>query len=130
MKKFLITVNDKQYEVEVEEVRTVNRPASQKGRNGSKPKSLSGSGNGNGKSKSSSASSSAGAHKVSAPMPGSIFKVMVAPGDEVKKGQTLLIFEAMKMENSLTAPADGVVKEVNAVEGNNISVTDVLVVIE
>lgn len=49
---------------------------------------------------------------IKAPMPGLILEVKVKPGDEVKKGDVVLILEAMKMENIIKAPGDGVVKEV------------------
>ena len=55
------------------------------------------------------------AHKVSdikAPMPGLVLKVLVAEGDEVKKGDNLFVLEAMKMENIIKAAADAVVKTV------------------
>ncbi|ASB47733.1 biotin/lipoyl-containing protein [Alkalitalea saponilacus] len=128
MKKYLITVNEKQYEVEVEEVRATTARAVQTLKSAPKLKTPVTAGNGNGNGKAAAAAS--GGHKVSAPMPGNVFKVLVAPGDEVKKGQVLLVFEAMKMENDLTSPADGVVREVNAVEGNAIAVGEVLVVVE
>ena len=50
--------------------------------------------------------------EIKAPMPGLILDLKVAPGDQVKKGDVLLILEAMKMENSIKSPGDGVVKEV------------------
>lgn len=49
---------------------------------------------------------------VKAPMAGSIFKIEVQPGDSVSKGDTLVVLEAMKMENEIVAPEDGVVSEV------------------
>jgi biotin carboxyl carrier protein len=52
-----------------------------------------------------------------APMPGTVLKVNVAVGDEVKAGQTLLVLEAMKMEHEIKSPTDGVVTEIAAVEG-------------
>ncbi|MCQ8897624.1 ATP-grasp domain-containing protein [Limnobacter humi] len=51
-------------------------------------------------------------HGVAAPMPGKVFAVHVKPGDAVKKGQALVGLEAMKMEHTLTAPKDAVVKAV------------------
>jgi glutaconyl-CoA/methylmalonyl-CoA decarboxylase subunit gamma len=125
MRKFLITVNATQYEVEVEEVRSsVKSPARQALKSAPKLKSAVST------SHIKENKSTSGGKKVTAPMPGSIIKVMVTPGDVVKKGQPLLVFEAMKMENDLTAPADGVVAEVNATVGATMAVGDVLVVIE
>ncbi|MFC3417043.1 acetyl-CoA carboxylase biotin carboxyl carrier protein subunit [Algoriphagus hitonicola] len=65
---------------------------------------------------------------IKAPMPGLILDLKVAPGDEVKKGDVVLILEAMKMENIIKAPGDGVVKEVKvslkqSVEKNQVMIT-------
>ena len=51
--------------------------------------------------------------KVYANLPGQIRKVMVSPGDEVRKGQPLLILEAMKMENEVAAPCDGIIEGIS-----------------
>jgi 3-methylcrotonyl-CoA carboxylase alpha subunit len=56
-------------------------------------------------------------HSTSAPMPGAVLKILVAPGDVVTKGSPLLILEAMKMEHQIVAPRDGQVRAVNCVEG-------------
>jgi 3-methylcrotonyl-CoA carboxylase alpha subunit len=53
-------------------------------------------------------------------MPGRIVRVMSRAGEAVKKGQALLILEAMKMEHTITAPADGVVKEVHFAAGEQV----------
>jgi biotin carboxyl carrier protein len=61
----------------------------------------------------------AGPHaSLSAPMPASVVRVDVAPGDHVRKGQTLIILEAMKMELPVRAPADGEVKAVHCRPGD------------
>ena len=52
-----------------------------------------------------------------APMPGVVLKVLVAVGDHVAKGTTLLILEAMKMEHQITAPRDGTVAAIHCQEG-------------
>ena len=57
---------------------------------------------------------------LAAPMPGKVIQVMVEAGARVKKGQPLLILEAMKMEHTITAPADGVVKEINFAAGEQV----------
>ncbi len=54
----------------------------------------------------------AGGGRLTAPMPGKVVAVMIADGAEVKKGQPLVIMEAMKMEHTISAPGDGVVEEV------------------
>jgi len=132
MKKYLITVNGNQYEVEVEEVRdnsvsapvahaepaprsaapaTVAAPAPAPA---AKPAAVSN-------------AVPAGASKITAPMPGTILKVNVNTGDAVKKGQVLLILEAMKMENEIVAAADGKISSVNVAQGSSVNAGDVLV---
>ncbi|WP_415045182.1 acetyl/propionyl/methylcrotonyl-CoA carboxylase subunit alpha [Gordonia sp. (in: high G+C Gram-positive bacteria)] len=65
-----------------------------------------------------------------APMPGSVIRVAVAVGDRVTAGQPLLWLEAMKMEHTISAPADGVVAVLGVEEGRQLAVGDVLAVIE
>ncbi len=62
-----------------------------------------------------------------APMPGLILSVAVAEGQEVKKGDPLLILEAMKMENIIKSPADGVVKGIKVRKGDNVEKNQVLI---
>lgn len=50
--------------------------------------------------------------EIKAPMAGSIYKIEVSPGDTVSKGDTVIVLEAMKMENEIVAPQDGVVGEI------------------
>ena len=64
-----------------------------------------------------------------APLPGRIVKVSVKPGDRVEKGATLLVIEAMKMENEFRAGASGTVAEVRVEPGQAVNGGDVLVVI-
>ncbi len=59
-------------------------------------------------------------NSVSSPMPGLLVKVPVSLGDKVAGGTTLAIVEAMKMQNELRAPSDGVVKKINFKEGDQI----------
>ena len=68
----------------------------------------------------------AGAQTISAPMPGTILKVNVANGQAVKKGDVLMILEAMKMENEIMAPADGTVSSVNVNAGASVEAGTVL----
>jgi len=71
----------------------------------------------------------AGSGTISAPMQGTIVKVLVAEGDAVEVGQSVLVLEAMKMENHINAETSGTVKEVRVVEGNTVGTGDVLIVI-
>lgn len=67
---------------------------------------------------------------VKAPMPGGILDIKIDKGDSVKKGDILLILEAMKMENEITAPRDGIVTDILTSKGATVSLNDTLVVIE
>jgi len=66
---------------------------------------------------------------VTAPMPGLVVKLLVAAGDPVTENQPLLILEAMKMENEIRSPAEGVVQSISAVAGAAVGIGDVLVAI-
>jgi len=91
MKKYKVNVNGTAYEVEIEEM--TGAPAAA-------PAAPAGAG-----------------ERVAAPMPGNILSVNVAAGDAVKKGQVLMILEAMKMENEIMAPCDGKVTAVAVTKG-------------
>jgi biotin carboxyl carrier protein len=67
--------------------------------------------------------------RIKSPMPGLIVAVPVQVGDEVKKGQTVVILESMKMENELKAPRDGVVARVECAKGDSVEQNKVLVAI-
>lgn len=110
MKTYEITVNNKVYQVSVEEVDEVsmnthenknerlvskNEPSHQK----------------------LAATSNSIEVDIKAPMPGTIINVLVQLGDTIKAGQVLCILEAMKMENEIVAPEDGTVKEVMVSKG-------------
>ena len=71
----------------------------------------------------------AGGEKINAPMPGNILEVKAAVGAQVKKGDVLLILEAMKMENEIMAAQDGVVAQVVANKGASVNSGDVLMVL-
>lgn len=62
-----------------------------------------------------------------APMPGSIIEIAIKEGDEVKQGDTLLILEAMKMENVIKSPTDGVIQKLHVEKGNNVEKNQVLI---
>lgn len=63
-------------------------------------------------------------------MPGKVVRLIASVGDAVEKGDAVLVVEAMKMQNDLKAPKDGVVKEIKVAEGSTVSAGDVLAVIE
>lgn len=124
IKNYSITVNGNIYEVEVEELGnyvatepkvTASKmaPKQQVSKTQTQPKSTS--------------DNVVGSSNIKAPMPGTISDVRVQVGDKVKKGQVLLILEAMKMENEIYAGFDGTVSSINVSKGASVSVGDVLV---
>jgi biotin carboxyl carrier protein len=65
--------------------------------------------------------------EIKAPMPGLVLKIVAAEGDEVKKGDSLIVLEAMKMENMIKSPADGRIKNIPVKQGDKIEKNTVLV---
>lgn len=65
--------------------------------------------------------------EVKAPMPGGIWKILKKPGDTVKKHETILILEVMKMENEIVAPQDGTIKNILVNESAKVAAGQVLV---
>lgn len=72
------------------------------------------------------AGGSAGSVQVTAPMPGKILSVKASVGAEVKKGDVVLLLEAMKMENEVVAPQDGKIASINVNSGDMVGAGDVL----
>ena len=122
MKTYNITINGVTYAVEVEEVGGVASapaaapaaPVAPKAAPAAAPAAP-------------KAAGKAGAVAVKAPMPGNIIKVNVKPGDAVKKGDVLVVLEAMKMENDVCAPEDGTVASVEVAKGATVETDAVLV---
>ena len=130
MKKYTITVNGVSYEVEVEETGNGSsapaasapsapaapapKPAAAAKPAAAKP----------------AASAPAGGTTVESPMPGNVWKIVVKEGQQVKEGETLLILEAMKMENEIPAPCDGEVAALHVTEGAAVNGGDLLVSIK
>ncbi len=111
MKNYTITVNGNVYDVTVEEgasTGAVSAPAAPK----AAPKAAAA------PAAKPAATGAAGSVKINAPMPGKIVDVKVKVGDAVKKGQTVLVLEAMKMENDIVAPEDGTVASINVAVGS------------
>ena len=70
------------------------------------------------------------AYSLKAPLPGNIFKILKSEGDEVKKGDTIMIMEAMKMENNIQSEKDGKITSIKVKEGDAVLQNDVLAEIE
>jgi biotin carboxyl carrier protein len=71
-----------------------------------------------------------GVAEVRTAMHGKVVRILLAAGDEVKKGDGVVVVEAMKMQNELKAPKGGVVKDIKVEEGSTVASGDVLVIIE
>lgn len=117
MKNYTITVNGNVYNVTVEEGTTegvvtsapvVEKPAAMPAAMPTKK------------------ATPAGAVKVNAPMPGKILGVKVSTSQTVKRGDVILVLEAMKMENEVVAPQDGTIASVNVAVGDTVEAGDVL----
>lgn len=118
MKNYTITVNGTAYAVSVEEGATegVSTPVAQpvktkKAAPKAAPKAAAG---------------AQGSVKVNAPMPGKILAVKANAGQAMKKGEVILVLEAMKMENEVVAPEDGTVASINVAVGDTVEAGDVL----
>ena len=118
MKKFNITVNGNAYEVEIEEVKAAAAPAPKAApapAAAPAPKAA--------------PAAAAGDTTVSAPMPGKIVKLVASVGQAVNAGDTLLILEAMKMQNEISAPKAGTVKSFAVNAGDSVKPGQAMVVI-
>lgn len=125
MKQYRITVNGTTYEVEVEEVKggeTAARPNTVPVQRAVAPAPAAKAAPAPKKQPEPKAAPAptGGANTMKAPMPGTILKVLVQEGQAVKRGEVLCILEAMKMENEIVAPADGVVRGVYVKEQQNV----------
>ncbi len=108
MKNYRITVNGTSYDVTVEELSGGAAPAAAPAPSKAAP------------------AGGAGSIKVSSPMPGKILAVKANVGDSVKKGQVILILEAMKMENEVVAPEDGTIASIDVTVGASVESGDTL----
>lgn len=126
MRKFIVNVNGNSYEVEVEEIGAVSSPVVAAA---PAPAAVSAPAAAPAQAPAASApkaAAPAGGTPVNAPMPGTIVDIKVSNGASVKKGDLLLIMEAMKMENEIFSPADGTVTVVTS-KGASVNSGDVLV---
>lgn len=74
--------------------------------------------------------SNAAGESINSPMPGTILDIRVNVGTMVKKGQVLLVLEAMKMENDIVAPSDGVITQISVTKGATVATNDSLLRIQ
>lgn len=130
MRKFLINVNGNSYEVEVDEITDGSAPVARPQAPVSTPQAAPAPKAAPVKPAAPEVAVSAGQEVIDSPMPGNIWKVLVSEGEMVKSGQTLVILEAMKMENELVAPRDGKVLQILTSEGTSVNTGDKLVILE
>lgn len=112
MKNYTITVNGNVYEVTVEEGFTGKAAAPKAAAPVQAPKAA--------PAPAAAPAGAAGSVAVTAPMPGKILGVKASAGQAVKKGQVIVILEAMKMENEIVAPQDGTVATINVAVGDSV----------
>ena len=115
MRQFYVRVNGREYEVEIEEITAGSATAAPVQQPAAAPQPA--------VSKAAPVSGEA----LRAPLPGNILEVKVSAGDHVQSGQVLMILEAMKMENEILAPHDGVIASVAVQKGATVASGDVLV---
>jgi biotin carboxyl carrier protein len=82
------------------------------------------------RSRSRAGASELGAMKINAPMPGKVVRILAGMGTPVEAGQSVLVIEAMKMQNELKAPKTGVVKRINVAEGDAVDAGQALAEVE
>ena len=123
---YTVKINDKEYEVEVErgkanilKTKEVTAPSASAPVVASTPVAAP-----------AAPVVSAGDQAVKSPMPGTILDIKVSQGSSVKKGQILLILEAMKMENEIVAADDGVVTQIFVSKGSSVSTGDMLILLK
>ena len=121
MKKYNITVNGTSYEVVVEEVSSSGAVAAPVAAPTAAPAAVKPA------APKAAAPAAKGGVSITAPMPGTILDVKVSVGQSVKKGETVCVLEAMKMENDIPASQDGVVASVNVQKGASVGANDVLI---
>lgn len=125
MKKYNITVNGNTYEVVVEEVTGGVASAPVAAPVAAAPVAAAPKAAPAAPKKAAPAGAKGGV-SVTAPMPGNILDVKVSVGQSVKKGDTICVLEAMKMENDIPAPQDGVIASINVQKGASVAANDVL----
>jgi glutaconyl-CoA/methylmalonyl-CoA decarboxylase subunit gamma len=123
VKKYKVTVNGKSYDVGVEEVGSAGTPV----QTASPVQAAAPAPVQQAAAAPAAAPATAGASTVKAPMPGTVLSLKVTAGQAVRRGDVLLILEAMKMENEITAPSDGTVAAVRVQAGSTVNTGDPMV---
>ncbi len=132
MRNFRVVINGNEYKVAIEEIAAADGervPSSQPKQQIAKPPAKPQAQAVQPKQDAKSQLNGSVSGRVAAAMPGTILDVKVSVGDAVTLGQPLLILEAMKMENDVMAPCDGVVEEIHVVKGASVNSGDLLLVL-
>lgn len=136
LRKFKITIDGKEYLVEMEEIGATAAPAAPVAAPAPAPQAQSAApapvATATPEPPAAPASPASSGDKeaaMKAPMPGTIIKMMVAPGDEVKENQPLLVLEAMKMENEIVANKAGTVTDIFVDKNDTVNAGDALITI-
>ena len=127
MKKYRVNVNGTDYEITLDEV--TGAEASKPSAPVAQPAPAAAPAPAEAPAAPAATAAPAGGEQILSPMPGNILNVNVKVGDAVKKGQVLLILEAMKMENEIMAPKDGTITSVNVQNGSTVESGALLVTI-
>lgn len=127
MKKYFVTVNGNRYEVEIEETENLTAPVY--AAPAPIPAAPAPTPAPTAPAPAPKQAAPAGGEKIESPMPGTILRIDVKEGDSFKKGDVLLVLEAMKMENEIRAPRDGKVLQIATQKGASVNTNDLLVVI-
>lgn len=130
MKYYTITVNGNTYDVTVEEGARANQAAAPVAAPATKPVAAPAPAAkapvSEAPAPAAAPTGSAGSVKVSSPMPGKIIALKASVGQPVKKGEVILILEAMKMENEIVSPQDGTVASINVTAGQTVEAGNLL----
>lgn len=118
MKNYTITVNGTTYDVTVEEGSTGASPVQAAAPVKTVQKAA--------PAKKTASPGGQGAVKINSPMPGKILAVKAEAGKIVKKGEAIIVLEAMKMENEIVAPQDGTIASINVAVGSSVEPGEVL----
>ena len=127
--KTKVTVNGKVYEVETEAPKAAPVAAKPAAAPAPAPAPKPAAAPAAPKAEAKPAAAPAAGLQVKSPLPGSVIKVLVSEGQAVKKGDTRLTLESMKMENAIMAEADGTVKQIAVTPGQNVMQDDLLIVL-
>ena len=123
-----VTVNGKVYTVETEVAAPAPKPAAKPAPVAPKPAAAPAAAP-KAEAPKAAPAPAAGGVQVKSPLPGSVIKVLVSEGQAVKRGDTLLTLESMKMENAIMAEQDGTVKQIAVTAGQNVMQDDLLIVL-